>query len=98
MEALRALKKTWDYIYGILFIVEVDAKTLVHQSNPNLPRLVNRFLAWIRLFGFDIKHVSGTKHGGEDGSSRRVRAPHDIDPEDYHNSLPAPLYNTCSVN
>ena len=35
--------------------------------------MVNRWLAWIRLFDFDLKHVAGTKHGGPDALSRRSK-------------------------
>ncbi len=74
---LRGLKKLRFYLYGIRFLVEIDAKTLVHQLNQpasDLPRsVVNRWLAWIRRFDFDLKHVAGTKHGGPDALSRREK-------------------------
>ena len=67
---LCALNKLRFYLYGIWFLVEIDAKTLVHQLNQpasDLPgSVVNRWLAWIRLFDFDLKHVAETKHGGPD--------------------------------
>jgi len=44
--------------------------------------VVNRWLAWIRLFSFDIKHIAGKKHGGLDGLSRRGRDEGDSDEED----------------
>ena len=62
---LKALKKLRYYLYGVRFLVEIDARMLVHQLNQpasDLPgSVVNRWLAWIRLFTFDIKHVAGTK-------------------------------------
>ena len=62
-------------------MVEIDARTLVHQLNQpasDLPEsVVNRWLAWIRLFTLDIKHVAGTKHGGPDALSRRGKAEED---------------------
>jgi hypothetical protein len=37
-------------------------------------------LAWIRLFNFEIRHISDTKHTAADGFSRRPRtASDDID-------------------
>jgi len=72
---LKALKKLRVYLYGVRFVMEIDTRTLVHQLN--LPALdlpgsvVNRWLAWIRLFNFNIKHVTGKKHRGPDGLSRR---------------------------
>ena len=72
---LKALKKFRYYLYGVRFLVEIDARTLVHQLNQpasDLPgSVVNRWLAWIRMFTFDIKHVAGRKHSGPDGLSRR---------------------------
>ena len=57
--------------------MEIDAKTLVHQLNQPASGLsgsvVNRWLAWIRLFDFDLKHIAGTKHGGLDALLRRSK-------------------------
>ena len=67
-------------------MVKIDARTLVHQLNlpaSDLPgSVVNRWLAWIRLFNFDIKHVAGKKHGGPDGLSRRKQSEDDSDSDD----------------
>ena len=67
-------------------MVEIDARTLVQQLNQtasDLPvSVVNRWLAWIRLFTFDINHVAGTKHGGPDALSRRGKAAEDYEDED----------------
>jgi len=83
---LKALKKLRVYLYGVQFVVEIDARTLVHQLNlpaSDLPgSVVNRWLAWIRLFNFDIKHVAGKKHGGPDGLSRRKQSEDDSDDDD----------------
>ena len=57
--------------------MEIDAKTLVHQLNQlasDLPgSVVNRWLLWIRLFDFDLKHIAETKYGGPDALSRRSK-------------------------
>ena len=62
-------------------MVEINAKTLVHQLNQpasDLPgSVVNRWLAWIRLFDFELWHVLGSKHGGPDSLSRCLRADED---------------------
>jgi len=83
---LKALKKLPVYLYGVRFVVEIDARTLVHQLNlpaSDLPgSVVNRWLAWIRLFNFEIKHVAGKKHGGPDGLSRRRKSEDDSEDED----------------
>ena len=83
---MEVLKKFRSYLYGVRLLVEIDARTLVHQLNQpasDLPgSVVNRWLAWIRMFTFNIKHVAGRKHGGPDGLSRRGLAPEDSDDED----------------
>ena len=70
---LKALKKFRHYLYGVRFLVENDARTLVHQLNQPasdlLRSVVIRWLIWIRIFTFNIKHVAGRKHRGPDGLS-----------------------------
>lgn len=74
---LKGLKKVRQYLYGVHFIIELDAKTLVAQLNrsaTDLPgALVTRWIAWIRLFDFDLRHVPGKKHSVADALSRRPR-------------------------
>jgi hypothetical protein len=41
-----------------------------------------RWIAWIRLFDFDIKHVSGKKYTTANGLSRRPRIILEIEEED----------------
>ena len=79
-------------------MVEIDARTFVHQLNQpasDLPgSVVNRWLAWIGIFTFDIKHVAGRKPGGLEGLSRRGLAPDDSedeDPEELEASMDADL-------
>jgi hypothetical protein len=48
----------------------------------NLPgALVTGWIAWIWLFDFDIKHVSGRLNGGPDGLSRRPQGQGEPDPD-----------------
>lgn len=53
--------------------MEVDAATLVAQLNrpaTDLPNsVIVRWISWIRLFDFDVKHVPGTKNTVADGLS-----------------------------
>ena len=60
---------------------------LVHQLNQPLSDLpepvVNRWLASIKMFTFNIKHVAGRKHGGPDKPCRRGLAPEDSEDEDH---------------
>src|SRR5258705_13115595 len=92
---LRVLKKLRFYLYGIRFLVEIDAKTLVHQLNQpasDLPgSVVNRWLAWIRLFDFELKHVAGTKHGGPDALSRKGYDSDNTNEEDIEEIIDAEL-------
>ncbi len=97
---LKALKKVRNYLYGVHFILETDANVLVAQLNrsaSDLPgALVTRWLAWIRLFDFEVKHVPGTKHTAADGLSRRPRTASDtLDEEnevDIDDFIDAELY------
>lgn len=79
---LKAMKRLRNYLYGIHFLLEVDAQVLVHQINgsaTDVPgALVIRWLAWIRLFDFDIQHVPGKKHTVADGLSRKPEGPSDL--------------------
>jgi len=83
---LKGLKKFRQYLYGVHFIVELDAKILVAQLNrsaSDLPgALVTRWIAWIRLFDFEVRHVSGKKNVVADGLSRKPPGPSDILEED----------------
>ena len=72
---MRALKKFRNYVYGVRFLVETDANTLVHQLNlpaNDLPgALITRWMAWTRLFDFDVNHIPGRLNGRPDALSRR---------------------------
>ena len=63
------------YLYRVQFLIEIDGRILVQQLNQptsDLPRaIVGRWLAYIKLFSFDIKHVAGVKHKGPHVLSRR---------------------------
>jgi hypothetical protein len=67
--------------------LEIDAHVLLHQLNrseTDLPKtLVTRWLAWICLFDFNIRHIPGTKHTAADGFSRRSRTQSDNDHKEY---------------
>lgn len=79
---LKALKKFRWWLYGIHFVLETDANTLVAQLNrsaADLPgALVTRWLAWIRLFDFEVRHVPGTRNTAADALSRRPATPADV--------------------
>jgi hypothetical protein len=81
-------------------MLETDAQTLVWLLNqpPNdLPNaMMTRWLTYIRLFDFDVKHIPGTKNGGADALSRRGLAPKDEveDENEADDYFDAKLYGT----
>ena len=79
---LRSIKKFCNYLYGVHFLVETEAQTLVHQLNQpitDIPGAVGRWLAYIRLYSFDVVHVSVTKPNGPDSLSRRPATHEDLE-------------------
>jgi hypothetical protein len=67
------------------FDVEVDAKYIKSMlNNPNVVpnAAINRWIAGILLFDFDLVHVPAEKHVAPDGLSRRRPAPEDEGEED----------------
>lgn len=72
---LTMLKRCRAWLYGVRFVVETDANTLVAQLNRqpiDIPSaLMTRWLAYIRNFDFDVRHVPGRTHTAADGLSRR---------------------------
>jgi len=75
-------------------VLETDASVLVaqlNQSATDLPgALVTRWIAYIWLFDFEVRHVPRTKHTAADGLSRRPRTESDdidkaneVDIEDF---------------
>jgi hypothetical protein len=82
----RSLKATQLYIIGVKkLIVEMDAKYIKGMiNNPTLhPNdAVNRWIAAILLFDFDLVHVPAERHTGADGLSRRPAAVDDPPTED----------------
>ena len=79
---LHALKKNRTHLYGVRFVVETDANTLVAQLNraaSDLPgALMTRWLAWIQLWDFEVRHIPGQKNGAADGLSRRPPDPGEL--------------------
>ena len=86
---LKALKKFRFWLYGRYFTIEIDAQTLVwllNQQPNDLPNaMMTRWLAYIRLFYFYVKHISGNKNGAADALSRHSAGPADP-PEDENDT------------
>jgi hypothetical protein len=78
---LKILKKLQVWLIGCHFVLETDANVLVAQLNraatDHPGALITRWLAWIRLFDFEVRHVPGKQHTAADALSRRPRHPDD---------------------
>jgi hypothetical protein len=96
---LKSLKKLRFWLYGRFFTVLTDSQTLVWLVNqpPNdLPNaMMTRWLSYVRLFDFDIKHISGTKNGAADAISRRRNAEEETesDQEEAEKYFEAKMYS-----
>ena len=83
-DLLKALKKIRFWLYKVRFIIKIDANTLMTQFNrfaANFSKvLIIRWLIWIKLFDFDVKHVFDKKHTIANDLSRRFwNSSNDID-------------------
>lgn len=85
----RALKALRHRVWGVYFRVDVDAKFLVEMiQNPDLPNTpMTRWILYISLFDFNLKHVPAQSHQGPDGLSQRKRAVNDSEDSDSEEFL-----------
>jgi hypothetical protein len=83
---LCILKKLKIWLIGVHFILETDANTLVAQLNGAVNdhpgAMLTRWLTWIRLFDFEVRHVKGSTHTAADALSRRPKHSDDTDFDD----------------
>lgn len=74
----RALKKLRFWLWGHTFVIEGDSLTMLHIINKppvDLPNAaITRHVAYIRLFDFTVRHISGPKNVVADALSRRGQA------------------------
>jgi hypothetical protein len=79
--ALKAFKKMRLHLIGIYFILETDIVVLVAQLNKavtDLPgSLLTCWIAWMRLFDFEVKFIPGKKNTAADRLLRRRQLPSD---------------------
>ena len=98
---LIGLKKLRFWLYGRYFTVLTDSQTLIWLLNqpPNdLPNaMMTRWLAYIRLFDFDTKHIPGAKNGAADALSRRGEAEgEDLKEEGVDEFFEAKMYSVSA--
>ncbi|CAI6342054.1 unnamed protein product [Periconia digitata] len=97
---LWALKKCRYYLYGVHFVVETDAQTLIAQLNRTSSEtpgsLMNRWLAAIMMWDFDIRHVKGKKNVIPDALSRMPQDDDFEPPMEPDDDLEAFLDHTLS--
>lgn len=78
---VKALRRLRNYLYGIRFHLETDAKVLIAQLNDGFSALpgavLTRWVAFIKMFDFELHHVPGKKHTAADGLSRKPEGPSD---------------------
>jgi hypothetical protein len=74
-EILKILKKIHFYFYDVKFILKTNARVLVDQLNrfdtDFSDAFVTRWLAWIRFFDFEVRHVLDIKHTAADDLFRK---------------------------
>ena len=74
-EILKCFKKFRYYLYDVHFILKIDAKVLIAQFNRSnidfSDALLIRWIAWICLFDFNVRHVKNKKHIVADELFRR---------------------------
>lgn len=80
----KALRKMRLHIFGVKFTLEVDARSLIQMLNaPELPNApMTRWLAYIKLFDFELRHVPATQHTLPDALSRKEWVDGDDEPYD----------------
>lgn len=95
---VKSLKKRKLYIWGRHFIIEVDAQSLIRMINTPDPlpnAAMNRWLAYIALFDFDIQHVKAEKHRLPDALSRVARTASDSEAEDSNDMIDLGINSAC---
>jgi hypothetical protein len=81
-EIFKILKKIHFYFYDVKFILKTNARVFVNQLNrfdTDLSNaLVTRWLVWIRLFDFEVRHVLDIKHTVADDLFRKFSSFNDL--------------------
>ncbi len=65
-EILKILKKIRFYFYDVKFILKINTRVFINQLNRFdtnfFNALVTRWLAWIKIFNFEVRQVFDIKH------------------------------------
>ncbi len=81
-EIFKTLKKIRFYFYDVKFILKTNVRVLVDQLNrfnTNLSdAFVTRWLAWIRFFDFEVRHVLDIKHTAADDLFKKSSSFNDL--------------------
>ena len=76
-----ALRLVRVFIFGVTnLVVKLDAKYvkgMINNPDLQLNTIINRWIAGILLYHFELRHVLAEKHTGPDGLSRHPHAPLD---------------------
>ncbi|CAD6929947.1 unnamed protein product [Tilletia controversa] len=69
---LKAVKNLRHRLYGVFFILEVDAASIRQMINaPDIPNAaMTRWVHYLKLFDMEVRHVPGRNHTLPDGLSR----------------------------
>ena len=95
---MRVLKKFHIWLWGQHFILEMDSRTLtwiLNQLLTDLPNMVmTRWIAYIHLFDFEVRHVPGKVNLAADALSQRGPVTgNDSEEEDIEKFLDAEIAN-----
>jgi hypothetical protein len=79
---LKALKALRMILFGLHFKLETDALTLARQLRGSVSDIPNsdivRWISWIQLFDFEVRHIAGEKNRVADALSRKAPGPSDL--------------------
>jgi hypothetical protein len=81
-DVFKILKKIHFYFYDVKFILKTNARVLVDQLNwfdtDLSDAFVIRWLVWIRLFNFEVRHVLDIKHTDADDLFKKSSSFNDL--------------------
>ncbi|KAI7933023.1 hypothetical protein MJO28_017861, partial [Puccinia striiformis f. sp. tritici] len=100
----KILRKLQAQLWGQHFELLIDAKSLIEMINsPSLPNApMTRWVAFIQLFSFDLRHVPGKTFTMPDGLSRRQPTDSESEGSDFDEDAswikPHPGFGVKEVN